>query len=249
MSQLTGKTALITGGTTGIGFATAKRFYEAGAKVVITGSSEASVAAARRELPEDIVVLRSDVRRIEDATALAREIERRFGGLDVVFLNAGIAKLAPFEAVDEALYDELMDTNVKGVVFTLQKVLPLLRSGASVLVNASVVDKKGFAAGSIYSATKGAVAALVRSLAVELAGKGIRVNAISPGPVATPIFNRGGMSADQQKSFEDNVKTRVPLQRMGAADEIARAALFLASPAASYVTGADIPVDGGLGIA
>jgi len=224
MATLSGKVALITGGTTGIGFATAKRFYEAGAQVIVTGSSEGSVAAARRELPNEIVVLRSDARRVEDAGKLADEIRARFGGLDVVFLNAGIAKLAPFEAIDEAFYDELMDTNVKGVVFTLQKVLPLLRAGASVLVNASVVDKKGFAAGSVYSATKGAVAALVRALAVELAPKGIRVNAISPGPIATPIFARAGWSADQTKSLEESVTPRVPLQRLGAADEIARAA-------------------------
>lgn len=249
MSLLSGKTALITGGTTGIGFATAKQFHEAGARVVVTGSSDASVAAARRELPEDVLVLKANARSIDDAAALAREIGERFGGLDVVFLNAGIARFAPFEATDEALYDVLMDTNVKGVVFTLQKVLPLLRPGASVLVNTSIVDQKGVAAASLYSATKGAVAALVRSLAVELAGRGIRVNAISPGPIKTPILGKGGLAPDAVKSFEDSVTAKVPLARLGAADEVARTALFLASPAASYVTGAEIPVDGGFGIA
>lgn len=249
MSTLTGKVALITGGTTGIGLATARVFHEAGARVVVTGANPDTLSQARAVLPDDVLVLRADARSVSDAAEVAKQIEQRFGGLDIVFLNAGVARFMPLEALDEAFYSDLMDVNVKGVVFTLQKVLPLLRKGASVLVNTSIVDQKGMANASIYSASKGAVSALVRALAVELAGRGIRVNAISPGPITTPIYGKLGLPGEALTAFQSDMTSKVPLGRFGEAEEVAKTALFLASTGASYLTGVEIRVDGGVAIA
>jgi NAD(P)-dependent dehydrogenase (short-subunit alcohol dehydrogenase family) len=247
--EFSGKTVLITGGTTGIGRATAELLYRAGARVAITGQNAETLSAARRELAADVLVLKSDVRSLADATSLAAEIERSFGHLDVLFLNAGIAQLAPFEAVTEAFYEEHMNVNVKGVVFTLQKLLPLLAAGSSVIVNTSVADQKGTPGLSIYSATKGAVAALVRSLAVELAGRGIRVNSVSPATILTPIQSKFGLPPEVAAATAKAYAERIPLGRFGAADEVANTVRFLASSAASYITGSEIAVDGGLSIA
>jgi NAD(P)-dependent dehydrogenase (short-subunit alcohol dehydrogenase family) len=247
--EFVGKTALITGGTTGIGRATAELLHRAGARVAITGQNAETLSAARRELPADVLVLKSDARSSAEAAALAGEIERSFGHLDVLFLNAGIAQLAPFEAVTEAFYEEHMNVNVKGVVFTLQKLLPLLAAGASVIVNTSVADQKGTPGLSIYSATKGAVAALVRTLAVELAGRGIRVNSVSPATILTPIQGKFGLPPDMPAATAKVYTERIPLGRFGAAEEVANTVRFLASSAASYITGSEIAVDGGLSIA
>ena len=247
--QLHGKIALVTGGTTGIGLAAAQLFIQEGAKVIITGQNPETLAAAHKLLGDHAVVIKADARSVADADRLGEEIKRRFGGLDVAFLNAGVARFAPIEAGDEAFYDDLMDTNVKGIVFTMRAISPLLRTGASVIVTTSVVDTKGIANASIYSATKGALSALVRSLAVELAPRGIRVNAVSPGPIATPIYGKLGFPADALKGFEDSMTSQVPLKRFGSSEEVARTALFLAGPGAAYVNGIELPVDGGLGIA
>ncbi len=249
MSTLQGKIALVTGGTTGIGLATALAFRDAGARVVVTGTNPDTLARAKDALGPTALVIKADARSLDDTARLAAEIETRFGGLDVAFLNAGIARFAPIDAIDERFYDDIMDVNVKGVVFTMQKILPLLREGASVIVNTSVVASKGVPNASVYSASKGALAALVRALAVELVGRGVRVNAIAPGPIATPIYGKTGMPPEALEAFQADVTTRVPQHRIGAADEVARTALFLASPGASYVTGAEIPVDGGFAAA
>jgi NAD(P)-dependent dehydrogenase (short-subunit alcohol dehydrogenase family) len=247
-AEFSAKYALVTGGTTGIGRATAELLHAGGARVAVTGQNADTLAAAARELPSDVLVLRSDARSLADATQLAADVQERFGKLDVLFLNAGIAQLAPFEAVDEAFYQEHMDVNVKGVVFTLQKLLPLLAPGASVVVNTSVADQRGTPGLSIYSASKGAVAALVRALAVELAPRGVRVNSVCPATILTPIQQKFGLPPDVAQATAQKYTERIPLGRFGAADEVARAVLFLASPSASYITGTELVVDGGLAI-
>jgi NAD(P)-dependent dehydrogenase (short-subunit alcohol dehydrogenase family) len=248
MSQLKGKIALVTGGTTGIGLATALQFHAEGAKVIITGQNPITIEAARQQLPDDVVVLRADARSIADSEHVAAEIERRFGGLDIAFLNAGVARFNGLEAVDEAFYDDIVDINVKGVFFTLQKLSKILRPGASVLVHTSVVGHRGNAGGAIYAASKGALAAMVRALAVELAPRGIRINSISPGPIDTPIYTKLGMSKEAVSEFSSGLQQKVPLGRFGFAAEVAKVATFLASPGSSFMTGAEVPVDGGVGI-
>ena len=243
---LQGKTALITGGTTGIGRATAELFHTHGARVVLTGNDPERVENARSSLPREITVIRSDTRSLRDASALAERVAAELGQLDVLFLNAGIARLSPFEAVDEAFYAEHMDTNVKGVVFTLQKLLPLLAPTASIIFNTSLAGQRAAPNMSIYAATKGAVSALARTLSVELAPRGVRVNAISPALIRTPIQAKFGLPPEQHRAIEEAYVQRISLKRLGAPSEVANTALFLASDAASFITGAEVPVDGGL---
>jgi NAD(P)-dependent dehydrogenase (short-subunit alcohol dehydrogenase family) len=244
-----GKNVLVTGGTTGIGRATAERFHAEGARVAITWRSAQSIASARASLPADVLVVESDAGSVPAAEALAKEVGARFDGLDVVFLNAGIAGIGPFESVDEASFDAHINTNVKGVFFTIQKVLPLLRPGASIILNTSVAGLKAAPGMSIYSASKGAVSALTRTLAVELAPRGIRVNAISPATIHTAIQGKFGLPPEMQEAIERDYSAKIPLGRFGDVSEVTELVLFLASPFASYVTGAEVPVDGGLLIA
>jgi NAD(P)-dependent dehydrogenase (short-subunit alcohol dehydrogenase family) len=246
---IAGKVALVTGGTSGIGRATAELFVAEGARVVITGQSEERVAAARASLPQDVLVVRSDARSPADAARLRELIEARHGGLDVVFLNAGIAQLAPFESSDEALYDSHMETNVKGVVFTLQRLLPILRPGASVIVNSSLAALRAAPNMALYAASKGAVSALVRTLAVELAPRGIRVNTLSPAMIHTPIQGKFGLPPAMLEAALSEAQKRIPLGRFGDASEVAAVALFLAGAGASFVTGQELAVDGGLQVA
>ncbi|MBL8113935.1 MAG: SDR family oxidoreductase [Acidobacteria bacterium] len=242
---LAGKRVVITGGTTGIGLATAQLFHAQGARVLVTGRNEKTLAEARESLPEGIEIFKSEAGSLSDIDALVARTKELFGGVDVLFLNAGVARFAPLELVPESEWDDMVGINAKGPYFTVQKFLPLLAEGASIVVNTSVVDVKGFPSTSVYSASKAALRSLVRTFAAELAPRGIRVNAVSPGPITTPIYGKLGLDAATAADFAKNTMESNPMKRFGTPDEVAQAALFLASPASSYTTGLDLPVDGG----
>ena len=244
--SLHGKVALITGGTTGMGLATARVLHAQGFAVIVTGQNPNTLAAAQRVLPNDVVVFRADLRSITDAERVAAELQQRFGKVDVSFLNAGVGRMLPLEAVDEATYDEHFDVNVKGQFFTLQKILPLLGEGSSVIFTGANGATKGIDNWSVYSGTKGALLSMVRALAVELAPRKIRVNMITPGPMDTPAIGKLGLPAEALDAFRESIAARIPLGRLGSVEEIARTVVFLASPAASFITGTNIIVDGGL---
>lgn len=241
--------ALVTGGTTGIGLATAQVLHKRGYAVMVTGRNADTLAAAQRVLPDDVVVFRADARSVADADAVAAELSRRFGKLDLAFLNAGVTSLVPLEALDEETYDWHFDTNLKGQVFLLQKVLPLLGRGSSVVLTSSTGSDRGNPGMAVYAATKGAQLSLMRTLAVELAPRGIRVNAVSPGPIETPMMTKLGMPADKLDDFKVSFAARIPTGRFGTPEEIGNAVAFLGSAEASYITGANLVVDGGRSIA
>lgn len=248
-ARFAGKIVLVTGGSTGIGFATARQFHAEGAQVVITGKDPDRLRAARLALGEQVVAITADARSAADAQRVADELRSRFGRVDVAFLNAGIARFAPIEGSDDALYDDTFDTNVRGVLIAARALAPLLGAGSSLIVNGSLVASKGFAGTAVYSASKGAVVAITRALAVELAPRGVRVNTVSPGPIETPIYDKLGLPADALAGFRDTTIGAIPLRRFGRPEEVAGVVTFLASDAAAFITGADLPVDGGLSIA
>jgi NAD(P)-dependent dehydrogenase (short-subunit alcohol dehydrogenase family) len=235
MARLQNKVAVITGGSTGIGLATAKRYAQEGATVIVTGRTEATLKAAQRELGDKAITLQSDTSKPEQIKALVEKVKAKFAKVDVLFVNAGIAKFAPFDQSDEKLFDEQFDVNVKGAFFTIQGFLPLLKGGSSIILNASVAASKGTPDASIYSATKAALRSLGRTLATELAPRGIRVNTISPGPIETPIFEKTGLSEQQVKDFQSYVTQQIAMKRFGQPDEIAGLALFLGSGDSSYI--------------
>lgn len=245
MGKYEGKTAIVTGGTTGIGFATAKLLVAEGAKVIVTGRSAGAIDVAKKELGSQAIVLKSDTARLADIDALAAAAKAAFGQIDLVFVNAGIAKFIPFEHVTEEAYDEMQDINTKGAYFTIQKLAPLVKPGGSFVVNTSAVDVKGMAATSAYAASKAALRSLARTLATELLPKNIRVNAVSPGPIATPIVDKMGIPPEARAGFEASLTELVPMKRVGAPEEVAKATLFLAFDA-TFTTGAELPVDGGI---
>jgi NAD(P)-dependent dehydrogenase (short-subunit alcohol dehydrogenase family) len=245
MGKLEGNIALVTGGTSGIGLATAKRFVGEGAYVFITGRRDRELAAAVREIGENASGIQGDVSKLEDLDRLFERIKKEKGRLDVVFANAGVAGHAVLGAIGEEYYDMTFDTNVRGLFFTVQKALPLLSDNASIILMSSIVGIKGLPANSVYSATKAAIRSFARTWATDLKIRRIRVNAVSPGNIDTPGFSRlvGSDEAGQQRLAA--LSNNVPLGRLGAPDEVASAVLFLASTESSYVTGAELCVDGG----
>ena len=247
MARLTGKVAVVTGGNSGIGLATAKRFREEGAKVVISGRDQKTLDEAVKTIGGDVLAVRSDVSKLTELDKLYKTVAEKFGKIDVLFANAGIAKFAPVTDSSEALFDETFDVNVKGVYFAIQKALPLLNDGASIIINSSVVNETGAAGASVYAATKAAVRSFARTLTTELVDRNIRVNVVSPGPITTPIFGRTGLPKEAVDEFAREIVNKVPMKRFGKPEEVADAVLFLATPESSYITGVDINVDGGMG--
>lgn len=246
MSRLSNKVALITGGNSGIGFATAKEFLEQGATVIITGRSEAGLAQAKQELNGQVHTILSNTSSISDIRNLAKEVQQITPHLDVLFVNAGIGKFAPIEAVTEEHYDEQFNTNVKGAFFTIQELLPLIKDGGSIILNTSVNAHMGMATSSVYSATKAALLTFARTLSSELVPRRIRVNAISPGPVTTPILGKTGIPAEQLDGLKSAIQSKVPIGRFGDPAEIARVATFFASDDSTFVLGAELIADGGM---
>jgi NAD(P)-dependent dehydrogenase (short-subunit alcohol dehydrogenase family) len=247
MGRFDEKVVVITGGTTGIGLATAKAFLSEGAKVVVTGVTPKNIESARRELGERAVVLAADTADVAATRAAADEVKRRFGKVDALFVNAGIAPFAPLAQSDEAFFDRIFDVNVRGAYFTIQAFEPLLSDGAAVVLNGSVVDSKGFPGTSVYSASKAALRSFARTLSAELLPRNIRVNVASPGPIKTPIYDKLGFDAESQATWEAQMAAQNPMKRFGTPDEVARAVLFLASSDSSYIAGAELYVDGGAG--
>ncbi len=245
MNKLEGKIALITGGSSGIGLATAKRFVNEGANVFITGRREAELAAAVKEIGKNVTGVQGDVSKLGDLDRLFAQIKREKGKLDVVFANAGIPNLAPFGKITEEQYDSVFNGNVKGLLFTVQKALPLLPDGASIILNASIVASKGFSSNSVYSATKAAIRSFARTWTTDLKDRRIRVNAVSPGSTDTPGLSDLLASSPVGEQRLKMISNSVPLGRLGTPDEIAKAVVFLASDESSYITGTELFVDGG----
>jgi NAD(P)-dependent dehydrogenase (short-subunit alcohol dehydrogenase family) len=248
MNRLENKVAVVTGGNSGIGLATAQEFIAQGAKVVITGRNEQANKEALLLLGDNAYALISDASKMQDIVQLAWEIESLVGKIDILFANAGIARFAPVEAIDELLYDETFDINVKGVFFTVQKLLPLMNDGGAIIMNSSIAASIGMLNTNIYAASKAAVRSFAKTLSKELLSRNIRVNTISPGPINTPIYSpsKMGMTTGEVQQLAEGILHNTPMKRFGSPQEIAKVAVFLASTDSSYIVGEEIIVDGGM---
>ena len=243
---LAGKIAVITGGNSGIGLATAKRFVDEGAHVVITGRREKELKEAAAFIKRNVTTVVGDVSRLEDLDRLYAVVKEKHGHIDILFANAGAGTVAPLAAATEAHFDQTFDVNVKGLFFTVQKALPLFKDGGSIILNSSVANVRGDPAFTVYAASKAAVRSFARGWTMELKDRKIRVNSMSPGPIETPALEKAGLTAEQVEQAAAQFASQVPLGRRGKPEEIAAAVVFLASDESSYITGVDLPVDGGM---
>jgi NAD(P)-dependent dehydrogenase (short-subunit alcohol dehydrogenase family) len=243
--KLQGKVAVITGGNSGIGLATARRFVAEGAHVFITGRRQAELDEAVKQIGKNVTGVQGDVSHLADLDRLFTKVEQEKGRVDVLFANAGVPTMAPLGSITEAVFDMAFNINVKGLLFTVQKALPIFADGGSIILNASIASSKGTEAFSVYCATKAAVRSFARCWTNDLKHRKIRVNAISPGPIETPIFNKAGVTREQAEEFKVSLVAAVPMGRLGTPDEVANAAVFLASDDSSYITGIELCVDGG----
>ncbi len=244
--KLAGKIAVITGGNSGIGLATAKRFVEEGAHVVITGRREKELKEAAALIGRNVTTVAGDISRLEDLDRLYAVVKETHGHIDILFANAGWGEVAPLETATEAHFDKTFDLNVKGTFFTAQKALPLFKDGGSIILNSSVANVRGDSAFTAYAASKAAVRCFARGWTTELKDRKIRVNSISPGPIETPALEKAGLTAEQVEQAAAQFASQVPLGRRGKPEEVAAAVVFLASDESSYITGVDLAVDGGM---
>ena len=246
MHNFSGKTIIVTGATSGMGLDTAKSFLAAGANVVLTGRSQEKLDALRDQLSGNYLLVKADAASLEDSRRLVKETVDHFGNVDVLFVNAGIFAAQPVAAFEEDLYDNIFDINTKGAFFTAKETIPHLNPGSNIIFNTSVSNVKGMPGVSAYAASKAALRSIVRTLAAELGPQGIRVNAISPGPIETPIWSKTNLTEEEINGFASGVSSQVPLGRFGRGQEIADSVLFLASEHASYINGTELAVDGGM---
>lgn len=246
MTRLTGKRALITGGTSGIGLETAKQFIAEGARVAVTGTNPATLEEARLALGPDAIVLRSNAGDVADQKALAAKLKDAFGQIDAVFINAGVAELKPLDAWDEEGFDRTFDINVKGPMFLVQALLPILANPASIVLNGSINAHIGMANSSVYAASKAALISLGKTLSGELISRGVRVNTVSPGPIQTPLYGKLGFSEAELQQVAGSILGQIPAGRFGAPSEVAKAVVFLASDESAFTVGAELVIDGGM---
>jgi NAD(P)-dependent dehydrogenase (short-subunit alcohol dehydrogenase family) len=246
MNRLNGKRALITGGTSGIGLETARQFLEEGARVAITGTNPATLDSASKELGNDVLAIRADAGNVAGQQAVAEAIRQGFGGLDILFVNAGVADFRPVEQWDEAGFDRSIAINLKGPFFLVQALLPILANPASIVLNTSINARIGMPNSSVYAATKAGLISLARTLSGELIQRGIRVNAVSPGPISTPIYGKLGLSEADLKATTATIQNQIPAGRFGNPSEIAKAVVFLASDESAFTVGSELVIDGGM---
>ena len=248
MKRFEGKVAMVTGGNSGIGLAAAKAFAREGAQVAVTGRDEGTLKNAEKEIGSGALAIRADAARIADLDAAMAKVRDQFKRIDALFVNAGIGKFVPIAEVTEAMFDEIVTINLKGAFFTVQKALPLMVRGSAVVLNASINAHVGLPGTTVYGATKAAVVNMAKTMSADLAERGIRVNAVSPGPVETPIFGRAGISSEQSRQTKEWLQNQTLVKRMAEPEEIAEAVLYLSSDVSSFVVGTELVIDGGMTI-
>src|SRR5215467_5138001 len=248
MRRFEGKVAMVTGGNSGIGLAAAKAFAREGAQVAVTGRDEGTLKNAEKEIGSGALAIRADAARIVDLDAAMAKVRDHFKRIDALFVNAGIGKFVPIAEVTEAMFDEIVTINLKGAFFTVQRALPLMARGSAVVLNASINAHIGLPGTTVYGATKAAVVNMAKTMSADLAERGIRVNAVSPGPIETPIFGRAGISSEQSRQTKEWLQNQTVVKRMGDPEEIAEAVLYLSSNVSSFVVGTELVIDGGMTI-